>query len=390
MTTPDMKQAQALAAEGMNALAAGDGASARAALQRAITLGWPGAPVWLALAAAHRLLGEQGPRRAALDRAVELAPTLPRALLSAGEFYDEASVKDRARVLYASGLRALGPRPVAPALLSLVERARAFVAAHPDPVEQRIRAAFATAQLGDSVEDRLFAQSLDILCGNMLPVYQQPTRYLYPGLPQREFYERQEFEWAERIEARTNDILGELEAVAGAEDERFAPYVEARGRETDIKAHALRGNSAWSAFYIVKQGRPVAENCKACPATYAAIESLGDVGRPAPAHSILFSRLAPGATIPPHHGQFNTRLICHLPLIVPNQCGFRVGNDVREWEPGRLLVFDDTIEHEAWNMSSQQRFVLIFEIWRPELSLRQRDLVTRLVATIGGSFENEA
>jgi aspartyl/asparaginyl beta-hydroxylase (cupin superfamily) len=79
-----------------------------------------------------------------------------------------------------------------------------------------------------------------------------------------------------------------------------------------------------------------------------------------------------------------------LPLIIPERCGFRVGNDVREWRQGELLVFDDTIEHEAWNASSEERFVLIFEIWRPELSLRQRQLVTQLLAMIGGSSTPDA
>ena len=61
----------------------------------------------------------------------------------------------------------------------------------------------------------------------------------------------------------------------------------------------------------------------------------------------------------------NTRLTCHLPLIVPPGCGFRVGNEVREWVEGKLLVFDDTIEHEAWNDSGEDRVVLIFDIGGP-------------------------
>jgi aspartyl/asparaginyl beta-hydroxylase (cupin superfamily) len=68
----------------------------------------------------------------------------------------------------------------------------------------------------------------------------------------------------------------------------------------------------------------------------------------------------------------NTRLICHLPLIIPPKCGFRVGNDVREWEEGKLIIFDDSIEHEAWNESDQDRVVLIFDIWRPEISEGER------------------
>lgn len=385
-TSAQMQQAQALAAEGMAHLGRGEGAAARKALERAISLGWPGAPVWLALASAHRLLGDASSRCAALEKAVELAPTNPRALLSAAEFYDEASAIERARGLYASALRTLGPRPAPPGMAAQLDRARTFLATNPDPLEQRIHEAFASEGLGASAEDRLFSQSLAILCGQTLPTYQQPTRYLYPGLPQRQFYERHEFAWTSALEARTPEIAAELRALRSGDD-RFAPYVEAKGREAGIKAHALRGNRDWSAFYILKQGQRVEENIARCPATFAAIDALGEEGRPAPAHSILFSRLAPGAAIPPHHGQLNTRLICHLPLIIPGGCGFRVGNDVREWRTGELLIFDDTIEHEAWNLSSEERYVLIFEIWRPELSQRQRQLVARLLATLGSTGE---
>jgi aspartate beta-hydroxylase len=74
----------------------------------------------------------------------------------------------------------------------------------------------------------------------------------------------------------------------------------------------------------------------------------------------------------------NTRLICHLPLIVPPACGFRVGNETREWQDGKAWVFDDTIEHEAWNDSNQTRVILLFDVWRPELTAAERDLVAAM------------
>ena len=94
----------------------------------------------------------------------------------------------------------------------------------------------------------------------------------------------------------------------------------------------------------------------------------------------MFSLLRPRARIAPHTGVQNTRLVCHLPLIVPPGCGFRVGNEIRQWEEGKLLIFDDTIEHEAWNDSGEDRMVLIFDIWRPELSARERQEVSALFA----------
>jgi len=98
--------------------------------------------------------------------------------------------------------------------------------------------------------------------------------------------------------------------------------------------------------------------------------------------SILFSLLRPGARIPPHTGEMNTRLICHLPLIVPPDCSFRVGNDTRATVEGRAWVFDDTIEHEAWNGSDRTRVILLFEIWRPELTVEERGLVSAMFEAI--------
>jgi aspartyl/asparaginyl beta-hydroxylase (cupin superfamily) len=76
----------------------------------------------------------------------------------------------------------------------------------------------------------------------------------------------------------------------------------------------------------------------------------------------------------------NTRLICHLPLIVPENCGaIRVGNEARHWVEGEMLIFDDSMQHEAWNDSDRERVVLLFDIWRPELSEEERALVTTVL-----------
>jgi aspartyl/asparaginyl beta-hydroxylase (cupin superfamily) len=97
--------------------------------------------------------------------------------------------------------------------------------------------------------------------------------------------------------------------------------------------------------------------------------------------SILFSLLRPGARIPPHCGLINTRLICHLPLIVPAACGFRVGNDTRVPVEGKLWAFDDTIEHEA-ECSDRTRVILLFDIWRPKLTEDERGLVNAMFETM--------
>ena len=141
-------------------------------------------------------------------------------------------------------------------------------------------------------------------------------------------------------------------------------------------------NPDWSAHYLWKNGAPVPENAARSPKTMAALEQVPLPRIPGRSPMAIFSLLQPGTRIPPHNGFINTRLICHLPLIVPPGCGFRVGNEVRPWEEGRAWLFDDTIEHEAWNDSDRPRAILLFEVWRPELSEEERALVCAMVQAI--------
>lgn len=96
----------------------------------------------------------------------------------------------------------------------------------------------------------------------------------------------------------------------------------------------------------------------------------------------LYSLLRPGTHIKPHNGMLNTRLICHLPLITNQACALRVGNETRGWEQGKLLIFDDSIEHEAWNRGDATRIILLFEIWRLEISADERRALTAVFGAI--------
>jgi aspartyl/asparaginyl beta-hydroxylase (cupin superfamily) len=105
----------------------------------------------------------------------------------------------------------------------------------------------------------------------------------------------------------------------------------------------------------------------------------------------MFSILRPRTRIPPHTGVANTRLVLHLPLIVPAGCGFRVGGETRLWTEGEAWVFDDTINHEAWNDSEKPRAILICDVWSPFLSAGERDLIAQLLGALdrfnGGSLQ---
>jgi aspartyl/asparaginyl beta-hydroxylase (cupin superfamily) len=119
----------------------------------------------------------------------------------------------------------------------------------------------------------------------------------------------------------------------------------------------------------------------------AALAEAPQVIIPTRGPTAFFSRLEPRTRIPPHTGSSNTRLTVHIPLIVPGGCGFRVGSEVREWHPGTALIFDDTIEHEAWNDSDEPRVVFIFDIWNPLLTPAERELMTVATAAVGEFFD---
>jgi aspartate beta-hydroxylase len=226
-----------------------------------------------------------------------------------------------------------------------------------------------------------FAESVDIVLGQKRIFLQQPKYYYFPGLPQIQFYERGGFPWLDRVEAATADIRAELEEIL-REPEAFAPYVQGHANRPRKDEMGMLNNPAWSAFYLWKNGEVVAENAARCPRTMQALADAPLAHVPNRSPSVLFSLLRPGAHIPPHNGLVNTRLICHLPVIVPGRCRFRVGNETRDWVEGKAWAFDDTMEHEAWNGSDRTRVILLFDIWRPELSPEERSLVVSLFEAI--------
>jgi aspartyl/asparaginyl beta-hydroxylase (cupin superfamily) len=229
--------------------------------------------------------------------------------------------------------------------------------------------------------------AIDLLTGKREIFLQQPSAFYFPGLPQIEFYERETFDWLPALEAAAPAMRSELEAVM-AEDGDFAPYVETPvGRPPP--RNPLLDDPSWGACYLWKSGRRVDRNAHRCPRTMAALAAAPIPHIRDRSPMALFSLLKPGTHIMPHHGLLNTRLIVHIPLIVPPDCGLRVGSQTRAWRTGEALVFDDSIEHEAWNRGTETRVVLLFEIWRPEITGEERAALTALFEAIG-AFGDEA
>jgi len=142
----------------------------------------------------------------------------------------------------------------------------------------------------------------------------------------------------------------------------------------------LNHSRDWTAIHLIERGETVAANAAHCPATMAFLQGMEQPWVSGCGANAMFSLLAPQTTIPAHVGVANFRLLCHLPLIVPGKCWFRVGAETRDFEQGKAWVFDDTIEHEAQNETDQLRVILIFDLWHPDLSPAEREAITATVA----------
>jgi len=373
---------------GNEALLRGDATAALEHFRRVTASGRAGAEAWMGQADACRALKDDGGAIAAVDRALAVDPRNFRALIAKADSYAAAGNARAASSYYAAGLRNAPTAPQRdPRLASELRRAQQMCEHYAHEYESFLHAKLAAAGFDSRRSSSRFAQSVDLMTGRKKLFLQQPSKYYFPELPQIQFYERSAFPWLDEVERHTDDIVAELEAIM-TDEAAFQPYVERvvdRPRPEDDR---LTNSRDWTALYLWKNGALVADNARRCPRTLEALAQAPLCRIQGRTPSILFSRLRPGARIPPHYGFINARLICHLPLIVPESCGFRVGNDVRAWEKGKTWVFDDTIEHEAWNDSKEMRVILLFEIWRPELSEEERALVSALIEAMS-SFDTE-
>ena len=358
---------------------AGDWASARARLDEAVAGGAANdADAWALLAMSCLRLGDLEATDAAADRALVLNAQSLRGALAKAEALAARGANREANFYFNAFVRLAGERPTLPPdLAEGLIRARAAQDRIAAGMRDMVAESLAAAGYAEGRSDRRFTHALDILTGRRQPYLQQPRALYYPELPHIQFYARDQFPWMDALEAATDSITAELEAVL-QDPSAFAPYLQTRPGLPNRPDYPLTDSMDWSSCFLWKDGAETAIAAR-CPHTMAALAEAPLCRVRGRSPQIMFSQLKAGAHIQPHTGFVNTRLTCHLPLIVPPDCWFRVGNEVRSWERGRCWAFDDTIEHEAKNGSDRARVVLIFDIWRPELSEEERGLVAALL-----------
>jgi len=210
---------------------------------------------------------------------------------------------------------------------------------------------------------------------------QNPMMMFYADMQHHEFAPRDSFEWAESLEAQSEAIRAEGQKLL-QDGTHLSAYVKKAANRPQGDVHGMLENDDWSSFELAERGEFVPERINLCPDTYEALRDLPLCQITGRAPTPMFSRLSPGKHIPPHTGMINVRFICHLPLIIPGEGALRVGGSTRQWSPGELMVFDDSVEHEAWNNADQDRLVLIFDVWRPELELVEREQLNALFAAV--------
>jgi hypothetical protein len=373
------QELERLAREGAEALRLGRAKDARDRFTTVTGSGRGGAQMWLLLALACRADGDAAAEEAALDRLFTIEPQHVRGLIMKGDCRMKAGDDRTAVTLYKTALRFGSEQPSLPQdVLAALRHADTMARQLEARYAVHLEASLAAQGLPPELRSARFQHSLDIIAGRRQIYIQEPTAYFFPELPQTQFYDPAAFDWVPALEAAADAIREELRAVLAGGREGFCPYIRA---EPNVpRDHPLLDNDNWSALFLCENGRLFEEAIARCPRTWEAVGKapLAWIERSSP--TIMFSLLRPRTRIPAHTGMQNTRLICHLPLILPPDCRFRVGNETREWQEGKLLIFDDTIEHEAWNDSGEDRVVLIFDIWRPELSDQERREVAALFA----------
>ena len=214
--------------------------------------------------------------------------------------------------------------------------------------------------------------------------HSEPTDFHFTGLREIEFHPRQNFPWLSELETATETLTSELKVVMAAERAELVPYVQYDEHMPLDQWKPLNHNLDWTAIHLIERGKTIEANARHCPKTMELLAKLPQSKIPGASPNAMFSLLKPNTQIPPHVGVNNARLVCHLPLVVPDGCWFRVGAETRPWNVGEAFIFDDTIEHEAMNPTDELRVVFIFDVWHPDLTEVERDAVAALISTERG------
>jgi aspartate beta-hydroxylase len=213
---------------------------------------------------------------------------------------------------------------------------------------------------------------------------QRPLFFYFPDLPSPPYHDPALQPWSRRLAAAFPQIREEALMVLQEDSRSLPDFIPAKSAASP--GQYLGGAAArptWQAFFFYRHGRRFDDNHARCPATSSVLESLDLCRIAEQAPEICFSVLSPQTHIKPHYGVTNTRLVMHLPLIVPRNCALNlIDAGIHEWVEGELVMFDDTFLHESWNRSDSTRVIVLMDCWNPHLTAVERQACTRLIEMI--------
>jgi aspartyl/asparaginyl beta-hydroxylase (cupin superfamily)/Tfp pilus assembly protein PilF len=370
----------------------GDRATARTLLEGVVAASPRNVSYLLSLAAVLRAMGEREEELAVLERALAVEPRHLIVLLQKGALLELMGKPRSASTIYTRALETLPPGIQLPAPVAAhVAHAREQIARNADNLAAVLEGRLGPlrAARGSPTALLRIQRALDRVLGRKDIYFPRPTLVHFPFLKNHEFYPREDFPWLEGLEAASPAIREEALAVLASDRQGLRPYIEyPEGLPLD-QWRELNHSRRWSAYFLWKDGERQEEHCRHCPATTAALAQTPQVDIPGRGPTAFFSILDARTHIPPHTGSTNARLTVHLPLILPGSCRFRVGGETREWRAGEAWVFDDTIEHEAWNDADAPRAILIFDVWNPQLTPLERDLLREAMMVFAEYYRPE-
>jgi len=386
------EHAEALAFFGTRELALGRAQSAIEYLQRAVRANPDEPQFQLSLGSAYLGARRLDEACAALARCLELEPKAYVARLQYAVALEQSSQADRAMAQYFSAVvqaqaqgRWLSDASTAPMLRAQVKHAMRTAFAGRKRLFEAVLAPY-VARHGEMEMARV-AKCLKIYLGEIPPNYPDPRqmpKFLYfPDLPPTTYFVRTLFPWYEILEGNWTAIRDELNAVMH-EPDALAPFLGEHSPEA-MKTY-LGGveKPVWDAYFFYRHGERFDAHHARCARTSAALESLPTLVRIREhAPEVCFSVLTPGTHILKHRGVTNTRLVTHLPLVIPENCAIAVGGEEKVWREGEAFSFDDTFEHEAWNRSDRTRVVMLLDVWNPYMTAAECEAITGLIEGIG-------
>lgn len=377
----------------IRALVAGDVQGAHRILERLVKSERSNPEIWFNFGSALRRLSRLDDALTAFEKVLSLEPQNIAAVLEKGAIQEERGAMRAAAVTYRNALQMIPPGHNTPQWMDQpLRHARDVVEQNNRALETFVEEGIGEirAKFGNERLDR-FDRCVDILLQKRRAFRQQPTFMYFPELPAIEFYDKLEFPWLGDVEARANEIREELVNVLSDGDDRtLDPYVADQPGLTMKVWRELNQSRRWGVYSLWREGTAYPEHIARCPRTAAALAKCPRWDVPGSGPTALFSVLDAKTRIPPHTGPVNTRLVVHLPLIVPPGCRFRVGAEEREWKEGEAFVFDDSINHEARNDGDTSRAVLIFDIWSPYVTAAEREMVRAVTARIAEYYGSVA